>query len=109
MKLRSLCATMVQSFCLSAVGILLLPMAQAQTASSARLTVTTPVSDSKMITLTGNVRPEANAVNDRGAVKDNLLLEHMLLQLKRPAEREAALTDRSNPCISPAARIFISG
>src|SRR5271170_1988010 len=101
MKLRSLCATMVQTFCLTAIGISLSPMAQAQTASSARSTVTTPVSDSKMITLVGNVRPEANAANDRGAVSGDLQLEHMLLQLNRPAELETALTARIESMSQP--------
>ena len=44
-----------------------------------------------MIALPGNVRPEATLANDRGLVSGSLPLEHMLLQLKRPADREAAL------------------
>jgi len=93
MKLRSLCTTMVQSFCLSAMGFSLLPGAQAQTSTTARSTVTAPVSETNMVTLAGNVRPEANARNDRGAVDGSMQLEHMLLLLRRPSEREAALTD----------------
>jgi subtilase family serine protease len=90
MKLRTLRASMVHSFCLTAMGLTLMPMAQAQSLS-ARSVVTAPVVDSKMIMLKGNVRPEANALNDRGAASGDMQLDHMLLQLKRPAEREAAL------------------
>jgi uncharacterized repeat protein (TIGR01451 family) len=43
------------------------------------------------VRLTGNTRPEANARYDRGRVADTLALEHMLLLLKRPAERQASL------------------
>jgi subtilase family serine protease len=52
--------------------------------------VTQAVDDSHRTTLTGNVRPEANAGNDRGLVSDGLSLPHMLLQLKRSAEQEQA-------------------
>ncbi len=71
---------------------------------AARPLITQPVDVSRLITLTGNKRPEANARNDRGPVPDNLPMEHMLLQLRRPAERERALEqfieqlhDRSSP------------
>ncbi len=48
------------------------------------------VDESRLVSLNGNVRPEANAENDRGLVDDNLRLDHLLLQLKRPPETEAA-------------------
>jgi subtilase family serine protease len=48
------------------------------------------VDESKLVRLQGNVRPEANAENDRGLVDDNLQLDHLLLQLKRSPELEAA-------------------
>jgi subtilase family serine protease len=105
MKLRTLCATMTHSFCLTAMGLSLMPMAQAQSAS-ARSTVTAPVTDGKMITLFGNVRPEATALNDRGAVNGDMQLDHMLLQLKRPAEREAALTDKIASMYKPGSPDF---
>src|SRR5262249_52485573 len=38
-----------------------------------------------------NVRPEVQPENDRGRVGDSLPMQHMLLQLKRSPEREAAL------------------
>lgn len=88
------------------MGISLLSSGQAQTGTSARSTVTAPVSDSKMITLAGNVRPEANALNDRGAVNGAMQLDHMLLQLKRPAEREAALTAKIESMHTPGSPDF---
>jgi subtilase family serine protease len=44
-----------------------------------------------LVTLRGNTRPEANAKNDRGRVSDDLILKHMMLQLRRSPEREQAL------------------
>jgi len=49
------------------------------------------VDEAKLVALAGNTRPEANARNDRGLVADDFPLNHMLLQLQRSPEREAAL------------------
>ena len=51
--------------------------------------ITTRIDESKLVSLRGNVRPEATAANDRGAVADSLPLDHLLLQLKRTPEVEA--------------------
>ena len=59
--------------------------------SPARALITQRVDETEMVALEGNTRPEANAANDRGIVADELQLDHMYLQLRRPAEREAAL------------------
>src|SRR5580700_7353815 len=63
--------------------------------------ITGPVDDAQRVILAGNVRPEANAANDRGAVAEDFQLAHMQLQLKRSPESEAALAqyiaDLSNP------------
>jgi len=53
--------------------------------------ITSAVNENSRVTLAGNTRPEANAKNDRGRVSDDFALEHMLLQLQRPAEQEQAL------------------
>ncbi len=53
--------------------------------------ITQPVNENNLVTLTGNTRPEATASNDLGRVDDNLPLQHMLLQLKRSSQQEAAL------------------
>jgi subtilase family serine protease len=49
------------------------------------------VDETKLAALEGNTRPEATAANDRGMVSDEFKLDHMLLQLQRSPEREAAL------------------
>ena len=54
-----------------------------------------------MISLPGNVRHEANALNDRGKSNESLEMEHMLLQLQRPADREAALEKLINEMHQP--------
>jgi subtilase family serine protease len=56
-----------------------------------RALVTTPIDDTRLVTLAGNTRPEATAANDRGAVADTLPLQHMLLLLQPSPERQAAL------------------
>ena len=58
-----------------------------------------------MAVLSGDTRPEAREpANDRGIVSDGLPLEHVMLQLRRPADRERALVtlidqlhDRKSP------------
>src|SRR5262249_24650302 len=49
------------------------------------------IEESKRVSLSGNVRPEAKLENDRGRVADSHEMEHMLLQLKRSPEQELAL------------------
>ncbi len=94
------------SVCLLAVfaSLLLLvgPMAHAQ--NGRPILITQNVDDSKLVTLAGNTRPEANKQNDRGSVADGLSMEHMLLQLKRSPQQERQLLqfieklqDRSSP------------
>jgi subtilase family serine protease len=70
----------------------------------ARILVTQPIDEKRLVTLAGNTRREANANNDRGRVPDDFSMEHMLLLLKRPPELEEAfeqyidsLTDKSSP------------
>jgi subtilase family serine protease len=89
-----------------AAGFTATPLAQAQTASAAQVMVTAPVADAKMVTLPGNVRHEANATNDRGAVEGSMQFEHMLLQLKRPADRETALEQHIDSMYKPGSPDF---
>ena len=58
-----------------------------------RALVTQKIDENKRVLLSGNKRPEANAGNDRGAVAEDFPVDHMLLQLKRPAEQEQALQE----------------
>src|SRR5579862_8187243 len=63
----------------------------AQTVGTKRKMIREKIDESKLVRLSHNTRPEANAANDRGAVADDFELDHMLLQLKRSPESEAAL------------------
>jgi subtilase family serine protease len=72
--------------------------------AAVRPLITGPVVEAELATLAGNIRPEANAENDRGAVADEVPLEHMLLQLRRSDEQEealAALIDQLHDRASP--------
>lgn len=73
-------------------------------APPARILVTHPIDSTRLTTLAGNTRPEANAQNDRGKVPDSFALPHMLLQLQRSPEREQALRnfiDQQHESASP--------
>jgi subtilase family serine protease len=65
--------------------------AQSAAAQNARPLITQNIDEGKLVVLAGNTRPEARAANDHGSVAHNLMLEHLLLQLRRPAEQETAL------------------
>ena len=56
-----------------------------------RVMVTRAVNDNLLHRLSGNTRSQANAQNDAGPVDDNLAMDHMILQLQRPPEQDAAL------------------
>jgi hypothetical protein len=71
--------------------------------------ITQPVDETNLATLAGNIRPEANAVNDRGRVPDAMPIDHMLLQLRRaPQQEQAAEAFVDQPTI-PTRRIITSG
>lgn len=54
--------------------------------------ITQPIDERVRLPLAGNTRPEArNSQYDRGAVPDRMRLSHMLLELKRSPQSEAAL------------------
>jgi len=59
---------------------------------SATARVNSQIDDRVLVTLVGNThRAARDAANDRGAVEANFAMPHMLLQLKRSPEQEAAL------------------
>ncbi len=67
-------------------------------------TITTAINESNLVTLSNNTRPEAVADNDLGQVADTFPMPHMLLQLQRSQQSEAALKsfidqlqDRTSP------------
>jgi subtilase family serine protease len=70
---------------------LVFPLALTPQNQRSRVLVTQPIDENVLHRLAGNTRPQANAQNDAGPVGDDLAMEHMLLQLQRPAERELAL------------------
>jgi len=85
-------------------SLCLLAISSAQAESVQPLLITQSIDESKLVTLGGNTRPEAKAKYDRGPVADNLLMEHMLLLLKRSPEQERQLEqlieelhDKSSP------------
>jgi len=76
----------------------------AENMPAARVLITQPIDSSRLHTLAGNTRWEANARNDRGKVADTFAMDHMLLQLQRSPEREQALRnfiDQQHDSISP--------
>ena len=64
------------------------------------------VDESKTVTLAGNTRPEANAANDAGEAADDLAMDHMLLQLKRSAQQEQAVTQLIDELHNPKSPKF---
>jgi subtilase family serine protease len=66
--------------------------AYAQPGSNTKPLITQKISEALRSALAGNLRPEAVSTNDRGAVADNTVLDHMLLQLRRSPDQEQALT-----------------
>ncbi|MGO9272915.1 MAG: choice-of-anchor D domain-containing protein, partial [Terriglobia bacterium] len=82
---------------------------QAQSSRSVRPPadrVTKEVDDGQRVILTGNTRPEAKAINDRGRVSDDLMLDHMMLQLQRTPEQEQALQQFIKDIHDPASPLF---
>lgn len=86
-----------QTNCVRAIACLVILLAasagyprHAEAGAPARALITQKVSEGDMVTLAGNTRPEANAANDRGPVAADFAMDHMLLQLRRPEEREQA-------------------
>lgn len=53
--------------------------------------ITGPIDNSRLVTLAGNTRPQANARNDRGPLPAGFRLDHMILILKSAPEEEVAL------------------
>jgi len=86
---------------LCAVVVILSTIATPAAAQNKRVLVNGKVDNSRLATLHGNTRREANAQNDRGPASADLQFDHMLLLLKRPAELDAQLAkdieDLHNP------------
>ena len=74
-------------FAIPAFALALSMSASAQTPAL----ITQPIDNNSLVTLVGNTRPEANAADDLGPVSDAFTMDHMLLQLQRSPQQEAAL------------------
>jgi uncharacterized membrane protein len=72
-------------------GLLVCANSYTQAQSLAPVQITQNVDEGRLVTLDGNTRREANIKNDHGPVADSLLMEHMLLQLKRAPEQQREL------------------
>jgi subtilase family serine protease len=64
-------------------------LAAAQTGP--RPLITSRIVEENRVTLRGNTRPEATALNSRGRLSDGTRIDHMFLLLQRAPEREQAL------------------
>jgi hypothetical protein len=62
------------------------PAQQATTAAR----IVGPIDENQLVTLKGNVNPQANAKNDRGPVSDSLPMAGLTLLLSRTPEQQAA-------------------
>jgi hypothetical protein len=58
------------------------------------------------VTLRGNTRPEAKAMNDRGRVSDDMTIQHLMLQLQRTPEQEQALEQFIKEIHDPTSPLF---
>ena len=70
--------------------------------AGAPVLITQAIDESKLATLEGNTHPAATAENDRGRVDDSLVLDHVLLLLKRSPEQEQALAKLLDQLHDPA-------
>jgi len=87
--------------------MLTLASAAGSAQSPARPLVAGPIDPGRLVVLAGNTRPEAmDPANDRGPVADTLVLPHLLLQLRRPADRETALANLVDRLHDPASPDF---
>ena len=72
-----------------------------------RQQITDAIDESKHATLAGNTTPAATfAPNDRGAVADDLRLDHLLLVLKRDPQTESDLREKIDAMHNPASPDF---
>lgn len=77
--------------CLLLFAAIQAPDLRAQDVRRSPALIHTSIDENRLVTLGGNVRPEATRANDLGIVPDNLPLDHMLLQLKRAPQVEASV------------------
>jgi subtilase family serine protease len=71
-----------------------------------RALVTQSIDEDNLVKLVGNTRPEMTPANDRGAVSDDLLLEHMYLLLNRSPEQEQAAEELVDQLHNPKSPVY---
>lgn len=87
--------------CALVLGLMLGASVEATAATVRQPLVNGMIDETQLVTLPGNVRPEANASHDRGPVADSMPLNHLQLVLVRPARLEAALDDYMQAAQTP--------
>ena len=78
----------------------------ASNAEAKRLLITQEIDQSHLITLAGNTRPEANALNDQGRVPDDFAMSRMMLLLRRPPELQESFVKYLDDLHKPASPNF---
>jgi subtilase family serine protease len=73
------------------LGFSVASLAEATKAGQSHPLITSAINDADRVTLSGNTSFDANAETDRGRVPDGYSLEHLQLELRRPADQEQAL------------------
>jgi hypothetical protein len=76
-------------------GLMSAPLvcAQVESGANARSRILQGINEADRVGLPGNTHPDARRDHDRGPVAHDFAMEHMLLQLKRSPEQEAALQE----------------
>lgn len=82
--------TNMRSLPLYALASALLCTAAMAQSSAPAVRIVSPIDESQLVALRGNVNPRANAENDRGPVSPSLPMADMTLVLSRSAEQQAA-------------------
>ena len=72
-------------------AVTLLICVRAAFSGGSQTLITAAINENALVTLAGNIRPEATAANDRGPVARDFAMDHMLLQLRRAPAQEQAL------------------
>jgi len=79
--------------CALVLGLMLGASVEASAVTAQQPLINGSIDEAQLVTLPGNVHPDANARNDRGRVDDSTPLNHLQLVLVRPAGLEAELED----------------
>jgi subtilase family serine protease len=87
--------------CALVLGLMLGVSVEATAVTARQPLINGRIDETQLVTLPGNVRPEATASHDRGPVDDSLPLNHLQLVLVRPAELETALEDYMQAAQTP--------